>query len=204
MEAPWRRAGGGRVLFKQRLWDGLADGSITVAFRRWRRPSVRTGGTLKVPVGVLAIDDVTTITTEDITDEDAARAGYPSLAALLTEIEGYRKGDLYRIRFHFAGPDPRVRLRANDRLGAVELTDLRRRLSRLDAASRRGAWTRDTLQLIERRPNTRAADLAASRGLEKLVFKRDVRKLKELGLTESLEIGYRLSPRGRALLRHLD
>jgi ribosomal protein S19E (S16A) len=27
-----------------------------------------------------------------------------------------------------------------------------------------------------------------------------VRKLKELGLTESLEVGYRLSPRGRALL----
>jgi hypothetical protein len=31
-------------------------------------------------------------------------------------------------------------------------------------------------------------------------FKRDVRKLKELGLTESLEVGYRLSPRGAALL----
>ena len=29
-------------------------------------------------------------------------------------------------------------------------------------------------------------------------FKADVRKLKELGLTESLRIGYRLSPRGRA------
>jgi DNA-binding transcriptional ArsR family regulator len=165
---------------------------------------VGTGGTLKVPVGVLAIDDVTTITTEDITDEDAARAGYQSLAALLTELEGYNNGNLYRIRFHFAGPDPRARLRVNDRLGAEELTALRGRLSRLDAASRRGAWTRDTLQLIEQRPNTRAADLAASLGLEKLVFKRDVRKLKELGLTESLEIGYRLSPRGRALLRHLD
>jgi hypothetical protein len=31
----------------------------------------------------------------------------------------------------------------------------------------------------------------------------DVRKLKELGLTESLEVGYRLSPRGRALLARL-
>ena len=30
------------------------------------------------------------------------------------------------------------------------------------------------------------------------MFKRDVRKLKELGLTESLPVGYRLSPRGRA------
>ena len=32
------------------------------------------------------------------------------------------------------------------------------------------------------------------------MFKRDVRKLKELGLTESLEIGYRLSPRGVAFM----
>jgi hypothetical protein len=33
-----------------------------------------------------------------------------------------------------------------------------------------------------------------------VLFKADVRKLKELGLTESLEVGYRLSPRGRAVL----
>jgi hypothetical protein len=38
-------------------------------------------------------------------------------------------------------------------------------------------------------------------GRETLPFKRDVRKLKELGLTESLEVGYRLSPRGRAYRR---
>ena len=40
-------------------------------------------------------------------------------------------------------------------------------------------------------------------GVSALPFKRDVRKLKELGLTESLETGYRLSPRGRALLERL-
>jgi hypothetical protein len=45
-----------------------------------------------------------------------------------------------------------------------------------------------------------AADIAASIGREKLPFKADVRKLKELGLTESLDVGYRLSPRGRAFL----
>lgn len=44
------------------------------------------------------------------------------------------------------------------------------------------------------------ADLALELGLETLAFERDVRKLKELGLTESLEIGYRLSPRGRAFV----
>jgi hypothetical protein len=40
-------------------------------------------------------------------------------------------------------------------------------------------------------------------GREKHPFKLDVRKLKELGLTESLEVGYRLSPRGRAVMEGL-
>ena len=34
-------------------------------------------------------------------------------------------------------------------------------------------------------------------------FKLNVRKLKALGLTESLEVGYRLSPRGKSLLHRL-
>ena len=61
-------------------------------------------------------------------------------------------------------------------------------------------WTREALALIEANPARRAPDLAAELGRETAPFKRDVRKLKELGLTESLEIGYRLSPRGAALL----
>ncbi len=56
------------------------------------------------------------------------------------------------------------------------------------------------LRLIGDRPGVRAGDLAAELGRERLAFKADVRKLKALGLTESLEVGYRLSPRGRAYL----
>ena len=74
----------------------------------------------------------------------------------------------------------------------------------MDRASRHGPWTAPTLRLIAERPETRAADLAAGVGRETLPFKADVRKLKELGLTESLEIGYRLSPRGRVVLAHVD
>ena len=59
-----------------------------------------------------------------------------------------------------------------------------------------GPWTRQVLALIEANPERRAPDLAASLGRDTLSFKRDVRKLKELGLTESLKIGYRISPRG--------
>ena len=56
------------------------------------------------------------------------------------------------------------------------------------------------LEVIAARPATRAADLAEQFGRETLPFKTDVRKLKNLGLTESLEVGYRLSPRGTAFL----
>ena len=77
---------------------------------------------------------------------------------------------------------------------------MRERLSAIDARSPRGPWTWSVLELIARHPATRAADLAPMVGRERLPFKADVRRLKELGLTESLRVGYRLSPRGRALL----
>jgi hypothetical protein len=47
----------------------------------------------------------------------------------------------------------------------------------------------------------RAGDLAVELGREREPFKIDVRKLKNLGLTTSLEVGYRLSPRGEAYWR---
>ena len=58
--------------------------------------------------------------------------------------------------------------------------------------------------MIAARPGVRAATLAQRLGRDVPPFKRDVRKLKELGLTESLEIGYRLSPRGVAVLAALQ
>ncbi len=81
-----------------------------------------------------------------------------------------------------------------------EVADLGRRLARLDRASSHGSWTAAVLRTIAARPGVRAADLAAGFGRETQPFKLDVRKLKNLGLTISLEVGYRLSPRGEAYL----
>ena len=50
------------MLFEQRFWAGLADGSITLAFRRWRRPNAKAGGRQRIPTGVLAIDSVEVVT----------------------------------------------------------------------------------------------------------------------------------------------
>jgi len=108
---------------------------------------------------------------------------------------------LYRIEFHRApGGDPRAELAADAELDQADVVAISTRLDRLDRASRHGPWTRTTLELIRDRPATRAADLAASVDREMQPFKIDVRKLKNLGLTESLDIGYRLSPRGGAYL----
>lgn len=108
---------------------------------------------------------------------------------------------LYRVAFHLVDePDPRAELAADDALTAEDRAEIDRRLDRLDRASSHGPWTRQTLELIAENPATRAPDLAASVGRETAPFKVDVRKLKNLGLTESLPVGYRLSPRGRAYL----
>ena len=82
--------------------------------------------------------------------------------------------------------------------------DLERELDRLDRSASHGPWTREVLGAIERAPgHPRCEAGRAVRPRSVIPFKRDVRKLKELGLTESLEIGYRLSPRGRAILPRL-
>jgi len=190
------------VLFPKRVWEGLADGSVTVAFRYWKRPTVKAGGTQMTPVGVLAIDRVERVGPRSITEADARAAGYDSRAALIKDLARYRSPGtaLHRIAFHYGGEDPRRALREDDRLGDRELDSIRERLARLDRSSRHGPWTRAALELIRDNPGTVAADLARQRGRERLDFKADVRKLKALGLTESLRVGYRLSPRGRAVL----
>jgi hypothetical protein len=183
------------VLFKQRFWAGLADGSITQAYRRFRRPTVKTGGSLISPGGRLAILEVTPVAVDDISADDARAAGFDSRAALLRDL-GAGDGPIYRIRFRREGEDPRVALREDTDFDADALN---RRLDRMDGAA---PWTRQALAMIAAEPGRRAGDLAPRFGLETPEFKTRIRRLKALGLTESLEVGYRLSPRGQALLGH--
>lgn len=192
------------MLFPAPVLDEIAAGRVTVALRRWRRATVRSGGTLVTPVGVLAIDAVERVQPDEVTDADARAAGSTSAAELLARPQLRRDGELHLVRFHLAGEDPRIELRNRDGVDDDELTDLRARLDRLDRRAAHGAWTRTTLRTIGEHEGVRAADLASSLGRDRDGFKVDVRKLKALGLTESLEVGYRLSPRGRALLDRLS
>lgn len=190
-----RRDKNRRVLFPARSWPGLRDGTVTVAFRRWKRPTVKAGGTLQSPGGLLAIEEVTTIEPGDISEADVVAAGFGSRDEVLAALRP--EGALFRIRFSRIGDDPRVALRERAVLEPGELEALRRRLDRLD-------WARPTLRLIAEQPATVSTELAASLGVERPLFKQRVRRLKSLGLTESLEVGYRLSPRGAAVLDHLE
>lgn len=187
------------MLFRKPILDGIAAGRVTLAFRRWAKPASRTGGRQRTRAGVLHIEAVEPVDPDSLTEADAHQAGYDSLDKLRRTLPG--EEPLWRIRFRLAGPDPRIALREDADLTPQDRQTLRERLDRLDKASRRGPWTRQTLHLIAERPAVRAPDLAKGEGLETLPFKRDVRKLKELGLTESLDVGYRLSPRGRAFLQ---
>ncbi len=187
------------MLLPRAALNEIQAGRIDRAFRRWKRPTVRAGGTLRTSIGLLAIDSVEAISDADVTEEDAAHAGFASRDALFAFLPE-RDEQLYRIRFRTGGVDPRAALRERTTITPEERADLRARLARLDARAPDGPWTRATLAVIDASPATRAAELAESLGRERLPFKADVRKLKALGLTESLERGYRLSPRGRAFL----
>jgi hypothetical protein len=188
------------MLLSSQVLDGIASGTIQLAFRRWLRPSVRAGGTLLTARGQLEIRAVERVSPEQISEADAAAAGHASRALLLAELNRRDAGDLYRIELGALRPDPRGALRASPATDPAEIERLIGRLRRLDAASNAGPWTRRTLELIVAHPALRAARLSQLAGRELAPFKLDVRKLKALGLTESLEVGYRISPRGQALL----
>ncbi|MEZ5407967.1 MAG: hypothetical protein R2761_08085 [Acidimicrobiales bacterium] len=207
--------------FTKPYWDGIADGSVTVAFRRWRSPTVVAGRPYRTGGGRIEVLSVDVVDPAAISAADAVRAGHASpdeVRASLDAMAGRRTGGgapvedghgadrrVYRVEFRrLDEPDPRHELAHSARLGPDDVAGIDARLDRLDRASAIGPWTRSTLRLIAANEGVRAPDLAASVGRETAPFKLDVRKLKNLGLTISLRVGYLASPRGRAYLAAID
>jgi hypothetical protein len=192
------------MLIKRKFLDGIAEGRISLAFRRWKRPTVKTGGSLRTIIGVLAIEAVDVVTDKSITKQDAANAGYSSRDELLAELNTRTEGKLYCITLHHAGSDPRHELREQNELSEEESDRVTTRLAKMDARSSQGPWTTKALRLIAKHPGKRAVELAESAAMGKKPLKTNVRKLNELGLTESLKIGYRLSPRGEVVFHRIE
>jgi hypothetical protein len=192
------------LLFQKRFHEGLVGGDITLTFRRWDKPHVKPGGRYRChPIGVLEVDAVEPVRVADISEKDARRAGFESrdgLLAYLREVGGSTlgaKSELWRVQLHYGGDGDRVEIALDDELAPADVEAIRGKLKRMDGKK---PWTRETLDLIARNPRIAASRLAAKVGRETAPFKVDVRKLKKLGLTQSFEVGYEISPRGRAYL----
>jgi len=189
------------VLIQAHFRDPIARGEVTLTFRRWKRCQVVAGHTYRTAAGRIVVDAIEVVDPRHVSDADATRAGFASRRELLAALRGDPGLPTYRMRLHAAdGADPRTDLAMSAPLTDEERRMIDGRLERLDRASTRGPWTHAVLHAIATHPGVRAADLAQGFGRETQPFKVDVRKLKNLGLTLSLEVGYELSPRGRAYL----
>jgi hypothetical protein len=188
------------VLLNRDTAEGIANGDITVVLRRWDAARAKPGGTQRTVAGTIRIDEVTEYPGGyRVTAAQARAAGFPTAAAAQQELDRRPARHTYVIAVSYLAPDERPDLAADDRLADADVAAITARLDRWDAAT--SPWTRQYLAMIGANEAVRAPDLAAAVGLEVPRFKRRVRQLKGLGLTISLDVGYRLSPRGREYLR---
>jgi len=190
------------LLFKKAFYDGLVSGTTTLTFRRWQKPHVKVGGRYRChPIGVLEVDDVRVVSVQSITAREAKDAGFVSREALLAYLAELGPLEdatqIHRVALRFGGDGDRVQIALDDQLTPEQVSDLKTRLARFDA---NGPWTMQAFALIDAQPRVAASKLAASVKRETLPFKENIRKLKKLGLTQSFEVGYEISPRGRAYL----
>jgi hypothetical protein len=192
------------LLFQKRFHEGLVSGAVSITFRRWQRTHVKPGGRYRChPIGVLVVDAVDVVRVREITAEDARLSGFGSREELVAYLKSAadeplrESSELFRVRLHHGGDGDRVEIALDDQLTPEDVRVISEKLARMDGKQ---PWTRKTLRLIDKNPRIAASKLAAKLGRETLPFKVDVRKLKRLGLTQSFEVGYELSPRGRAFL----
>ena len=193
-----------QMLIRQYILEAIATGRVQCVFRRWERPTVKSGGTLKTPIGLLRIDRIAQVSLASISAQDVQLVGYETKEELLTDLAQREGGSIYRIDLRLEGPDPRIALREKSELSPAEIEALRCKLGRLDASSPFGPWTKRVLESIRTRPKEKAGELALRLGLPKDWLKISVRKLKNLGLTISHKSGYELSPRGMRFLQLLE
>ncbi len=188
------------MLLNRDTAEGIANGSITLVLRRWDKPRAKPGGTQRTVAGTIRVDDVAEHPGGyRVTAAQARAAGYPDAKSAQKDLDRRSAAHTYVIAVSYLAPDERPDLAADHELSADDVEAITTRLNRWDAATE--PWTRPYLEMIGANEAVRAPDLAARVGLDVPRFKRRVRQLKGLGLTISLDVGYRLSPRGRAYLR---
>src|SRR5262245_35852020 len=138
------------MLFKLHHFLGIKSGEISLAFRRWEKPNVKEGSTIKNELGVIRVDKIQLIPEDSITRTDAKKAGYDTVALLLKDLNKFPKGSIYKIKLSYHSADPRLELREKTELSDDEFQKIKTKLDRLDKT--RGPWVLKTLKLIEKYP----------------------------------------------------
>ena len=186
------------MLFQSRFHERIQRGEITRTVRVWKGPRVRFGGRYQLGSGAIVVDRIVEADMNALTPALARQCGFGSLIEML-KIAKHGEGErVFVIDFHYV--DAPARARPDTSVDAATLAEVSAKLSAMDRRASR-PWTRKALELIAKNPGVRAGDLAASVRRDRQDFKSDVRKLKALGLTISLDVGYRLSKRGEAILK---
>lgn len=190
------------VTFRNDDLPDVASGRITITWRLWKYAHVKAGKVYALGAGAIEVEDVRPVRVADVTGANAREVGQPDAAALVDLAAAHTGARvtpdtlLYRVQFRYRNQPPEKPLLA--------IEEIAKRLARLDAASPVGPWTLPVLRLIEDNPGVVSRRLAAEMALPTPYFKTNVRKLKALGLTISLEIGYELSELGQAYLDSLE
>lgn len=192
------------MLFKGVHLQGIKSGEITVAFRKWQKVSVKGGSLLRTSVGLIEIGEIEAVNENDITDKDALQAGFTDKKQLLKSFTHNSTGTIFKISVRYHSADPRIKLREQTELSEQQFEDLKGKLDRLDRYSKEGYWTEKILLTINDNSNLHAIGIAKLTGFEKEWLKLNIRKLKNLGLTVSHNVGYELSPLGSEYLIKLS
>ncbi|QYO75144.1 hypothetical protein [Devosia salina] len=94
------------MLLKRELLECIKAGKVDLIFRRWNRPTVKAGGTLKTKVGLLAIKSITDMSPDQVTEAEARRAGFADLAAFRRWLDTMKAGSLFqRIEVGYLGEE---------------------------------------------------------------------------------------------------
>ena len=178
------------LLFKAHFKEPIRAGAVTRTYRTWSAARVREGVVYRTTVGALRVDRMRQRPLAEITDSEALLAGFATKAQLEVALGAAAEALVWEVCFTAVEEPPRP--------DSLPMEALLTRLAKLDAGAN-GPWTMGALRAIGEHPATVSTALALELGRERFAFKASVRKLKALGLTESLEVGYRLTALGQVV-----
>ena len=192
------------LLFKKAFFAGLQSGDITRDLSGAGRS--RTFGPAAVIAAIRSACSRSTDRARHRRDDPRCRCARRRVrdarrTRRISRASSARLDDatpVYRVELHHGGDGDRVEIALERSAHARRHRRDPREARRASIATNRGR--QKTLAIIGKHPQIAASQLAKKLGRETLPFKVDVRKLKKLGLTQSFEVGYEISPRGRAYL----